>query len=192
MESLRPLLQTARSFDMTYLFTISTSRNLKRTSICRMVVLTSCARQWNVARRWGMHLVDSILSLTLLKCIVRLPMLLWLGSFPLGVRNMAVMRGVSREGLAWQAAGFSFCRALMAFHYGHYFCHFPLRGNSIPPNKNPPASKWFSEKSTNCEVPFLKIHQLLCVHTAVGCFLDQALYSWWIFRISTSQLVDFY
>jgi len=63
---------------------------------------------------------------------------------------------------------------------------------SIPPNKNPPAAKSFYEKSTNCKVPFLKIHQLLSVHTAVGGFLDQAFSSWWIFRISTSQLVDFH
>jgi len=63
---------------------------------------------------------------------------------------------------------------------------------AIPPNKNPPAAKCFSEKSTNCEVPFLKIHQLLSIYTAVGGFLDQALCSWWIFRISTSQLVDFH
>jgi len=40
-------------------------------------------------------------------------------------------------------------------------------------------------------VPFLKIHQLLSILTAVGRFLDQALCSWRIFRISTSQLVDF-
>jgi len=64
--------------------------------------------------------------------------------------------------------------------------------HSIPPNKNPPAAKCFSEKSTNCEVPFPKIHQLLRIHTAVGGFLDQALCGWWIFRISTSLLVDFH
>jgi len=40
-------------------------------------------------------------------------------------------------------------------------------------NSIPPAAKCFSEKSTNCEVPFLKIHQLLSIHTAVGGFLDQ-------------------
>ena len=56
---------------------------------------------------------------------------------------------------------------------------------SIPPNKNPPAAKCFSEKSTNCEVPFLKTHQLQCEYIAVGGFLDQASCSWWIFRIST-------
>jgi len=43
---------------------------------------------------------------------------------------------------------------------------------SIPPNKNPPAAKCFPEKSTNCEVLFLKIHQLLSVNIAVGGFLD--------------------
>jgi len=53
--------------------------------------------------------------------------------------------------------------------------------NSNPPNKNPPPAECFSEKSTNCEVPFLKIHQQLSIHTAVGGFLDQALCSWWIF-----------
>jgi len=63
---------------------------------------------------------------------------------------------------------------------------------SIPPNKNPPPAKCFSEKSTNCEVPFLKIHQQLSIQTAVGGFLDQALCNWWIFRISTLQLVDFH
>jgi len=62
----------------------------------------------------------------------------------------------------------------------------------IPPDKNPPAAKYFSEKSTNCEVPPLKIHQLLSLHTAVGVFLDQALCSWWNFRTSASQLVDFH
>jgi len=41
-------------------------------------------------------------------------------------------------------------------------------------------------------VPFLKIHQLLSVHIAVGGFLDQALCSWWIFRIGSSQSVDFH
>jgi len=45
-------------------------------------------------------------------------------------------------------------------------------------NKNQPAAKCFSEISTNCEVPFLKTHQLLSIHTAVGGFLDQALCSW--------------
>ena len=64
--------------------------------------------------------------------------------------------------------------------------------SSIPPNKNPPAAKCFSEKSTNCEVPFLNLHQLLSVHIAVGGVFDQALCSWWIFRIGTSQLVDFH
>jgi len=60
-----------------------------------------------------------------------------------------------------------------------------LQDKSIPSNKNPPAAKCFSEKSTNCEVPFLKIQQLLSVHTAVCGFFDQVLCSWWIFRIST-------
>ena len=67
-----------------------------------------------------------------------------------------------------------------------------IKYTSIPPNKNPPAAKCFSEKSTNCEVPFLTIQQLLSIHTAVGGFLDQALCSWWIFRIKTSQMVDFH
>ena len=61
---------------------------------------------------------------------------------------------------------------------------FPHFFPSISPNKNPPAAKCFSEKSTKCEMAFLKIHQLLSVQTAVGGFFDQALCSWWIFRIS--------
>jgi len=61
---------------------------------------------------------------------------------------------------------------------------------SIPPNKNPQAAKCFSKKSTNYEVPLLKIHQMQSIRTAVGGFLDQTHCSWWIFRISTSQLVD--
>ena len=52
---------------------------------------------------------------------------------------------------------------------------------SISPSKNPPAAKCFSEKSTKCKVAFLKIHQLLSIHTAVGGFSDQALRSWWTF-----------
>ena len=64
--------------------------------------------------------------------------------------------------------------------------------DTIPTNKSTPAAKCFSEKSTNYEMPFLKIHQLLSIYTAVGGFLDQALCSWWIFRIRTSQLVDFH
>jgi len=63
---------------------------------------------------------------------------------------------------------------------------------SIPPNKNPPPAMCFSEKFPNCEVPFLKIHQQLSINTAVGGFLDQAICSWLIFRISTLQLVDFH
>jgi len=66
------------------------------------------------------------------------------------------------------------------------------KSHSILPNKNPPAAKCFSEKSTNCKVPFLKTHQLLSVHIAVGGFLDEALCSWWIFRIGSSQSVDFH
>jgi len=36
-----------------------------------------------------------------------------------------------------------------------------------------------------------KTHQLKCENITVGVFLEKA-YFWWIFRISTSQLVDFY
>ena len=37
-----------------------------------------------------------------------------------------------------------------------------------------------------------KTHQLQCEQIAVGGFLGKALCSWWIFRKSSSQLVDFY
>jgi len=38
-----------------------------------------------------------------------------------------------------------------------------------------PTAKCLSGKSTNSEVLFLKIHQLLSTHTVVGGFSDQAL-----------------
>jgi len=40
-------------------------------------------------------------------------------------------------------------------------------------------------------VPDPKTHQLLFDYFAVGGFLGKSLRSWWIFKISTSQLVDF-
>jgi len=66
---------------------------------------------------------------------------------------------------------------------------------SISPNKNPPAAKCFSEKSTKCEVGcevlFRKIHQ---VRSGFPKNPPTAIYShcsWWVFESSTLQLVDF-
>ena len=55
----------------------------------------------------------------------------------------------------------------------------------------------FSKNSTNFRTtPSLHLEQrsrrTRSLYTAVGGFLDQALCSWWIFRINTSQLVDFF
>jgi len=61
----------------------------------------------------------------------------------------------------------------------------------IPPNENQPTAKCRFEKSTNCKVLDQKPHQLQCEQIAVGGDLGKALRSWWIFRKSTSQLVDF-
>ena len=48
-------------------------------------------------------------------------------------------------------------------------------------SKNPPTANCLIQKPTNCSVKI-----------AVREFLGKALRSWWIFRKSTSQLVDFY
>jgi len=53
--------------------------------------------------------------------------------------------------------------------------------NSIPPNKNPPASKCFSEKSTNCYLFTLQLVGFWIKHFAAGRFFESALRSWWIF-----------
>jgi len=53
-------------------------------------------------------------------------------------------------------------------------------------------SAYLENPLTNGEVVFVKLHQMRSNDTVVGGFSDLALCNWWIFRTSTSQLVDFH
>jgi len=64
------------------------------------------------------------------------------------------------------------------------------RNNTIPPNKNPPAAKCFSEKSTNCYLFTRHLVGFWIKHFAVGGFFESALRSWIFIRRDRIAPID--
>jgi len=76
------------------------------------------------------------------------------------------------------------------------FCHYTKK-NSTRPNENPPTAKSLILKPSNCSVNGLQLVEFLEKKQPIKPFsegggLKKALHTWRIFRITTSQLVDFY
>jgi len=57
-------------------------------------------------------------------------------------------------------------------------------------SENQLAAKCLFRLPTNCEMLFLKIHQVQCIYTAIGGFSDQVLCSWLVIGLSTLHLED--